>query len=357
MSPPELPSMDDVRADAEHCSYNAKLCRFACPVTTATGRESVTPWGINRAITAALRAGEVTPATAAAVYGCTGCRSCGGMCLPGLDLPTHVRAARAAVVAAGLEPAGLAEAGGRDDAPAPELAAGATPGAATVVYPGCRSADGAALARVLAAVGVAYDVVAAPTCCGARSVDVGYVDRGLAEAADLAARIGAADTVVVADPHCARWLRTDHDDPRVVHSAVFLAGLVDRLAAQVPASPDRPRVAWHDPCWLGRGMAVYDEPRALLTATGVEVVEPAHTRDHARCTGGGMGYPQTDAAGAQGVLASCADALRAALAGDDGPVVTACPTAAALLRTAGLDAHDLAGWLATAIQTPTTEPS
>ena len=342
---PELPSMADVRAPAEHCSYNAKLCRFACPVATATGKESVTPWGINRAITAALDAGEVTSATAAAVYGCTGCRSCGSVCLPGLDLPTHARAARAEVVAAGLAPAGIAEAGGVAATPAPRLVAGATPGAPTVVYPGCRSTDGEALARVLPAVGVPYDVVASPTCCGARSVDVGYAERGREEDADLRPRLAAAETVVVADPHCARWLGTDHDDARVVALPVFLGRLLDRVAARWGAEPGPP-VAWHDPCWLGRGMAVYDEPRAVLAATGADVVEPAHTRDHARCTGGGMGYAEADEAGATGVLTACADTLRGVLAGGEGPVVTGGPTAAARLRSAGMDAHDLAGWLA-----------
>lgn len=343
MTRPQLPTIADVRAGAEHCSYNAKLCRYACPVATATGKESVTPWGINRAITTAARDGAVTAATAASVYGCTGCRACGGMCLPGLDLPTHVRAARAEVVAAGLAPAGVDNAAGRARPPAPELAAGATPGAATVVYPGCRSADGAALAALLAAAGEPYDVVVAATCCGARSVDVGFAQRGLDEAEELGGRLAGASTVVVADPHCTRWLRVDHDDERVVPAPTFLGELVERLASGMRPLDD-PRVVWHDPCWLGRGLAVYDAPRDLLAAAGAQVVEPFHTRDHATCAGGGMGYPDVDPAGGEAILARRVAELRAG-AGDV-PVVTACPTAADRLRSAGLDAHDLAGWLA-----------
>lgn len=350
MITPDLPTIADIRADAMHCSYNAKLCRFACPVATATGKESVTPWGINRAITAADHAGAVSAATAAAVYGCTGCRSCGSVCLPGLDLPTHVRAARAAVVAAGLAPDGLDDAAGRPSQPATALSAGATPGAATIVYPGCRSSDGAPLAALLAALDEPYDVVAGATCCGARSVDVGHAQAGLSEAADLAQRLGSADTVVVADPHCARWLRIDHADPRVVALPVFLAGIIDRL----PAPPQPARIVWHDPCWLGRGMGVYDEPRAVLAAAGAQICEPAHRRDHARCTGGGMGYAETDPHGAAEILASCAAVLGDALPGGDGPVVTGCPTAAARLRSAGRDAYDLAGWLASRLPTEST---
>lgn len=341
MTRPHLPTLPDVRESAELCSYNAKLCRYDCPVASATGKESVTPWGINRAITAASQAGAVSEATAAAVYGCTGCRACARLCLHGLDLPTNVRAARAEVVAAGLQPPGLEEAAGRSRAPADDLAAGAIPGAPTVVYPGCRSADGAALAALLAAADEPYDVVADATCCGARSVDVGYAERGVAEAGDLRGRLSDAERIVVADPHCARWLSVDHADERVVSLPPFLAGLVQRLGLPPLDQP----VAWQDPCWLGRGGGIYDEPRALLAAAGARIVEPARTREHAGCSGGGMGYAQADPAGARAILAGRAGELREALGGA-GTVVTACPTAAARLRDAGLDAHDLAGWFA-----------
>lgn len=351
MRRPQLPTMADVRADAEHCSYNAKLCRFACPVATATGKESVTPWGINRAITAAAQAGKVSEATAASVYGCTGCRSCGSVCLPGLDLPTHVRATRADVVAARMAPPGVERATGRACAPADALLAGATPGAGIVVYPGCRSGDGPALAALLNAADEPYDVVLGATCCGVRSVDVGHAEQGMAEAADLAGRLQAADLIVVADPHCTRWLRVDHDDARVVALPSFLAGLVDRLAPRL-SPPAGPPLVWHDPCWLARGLGVHDDPRAVLAAVGARMVEPPHTRDHTGCTGGGMGYPETDPAGADVILRGRADELRFALGGD-GTVVTACPTAAERLRSAGLDAHDLADWLAARLDTET----
>lgn len=342
---PNLPTVADVRADAEHCSYNAKLCRFACPVATATGRESVTPWGINRAITAAAKAGAVTEATAASVYGCTGCRACGSVCLPGLDLPTHVRAARAEVARAGLAPAGTEAGAGHATAADAALAAGATPGAPTVVYPGCRSTDGAALAAVLAAADQPYDVVGEPTCCGARSVDVGLVDRGRGQLAELGERLAGASTVVVADPHCARWLATDCDDERVAALPAFLSTLVGRLTFHA----DPTAVSWHDPCWLGRGQACYEEPRAVVqAAAGRAPVEPARTRDRAACTGGGMGYADTDPEGAARMVADRAHELRMT----EETVVTACPTAAARLRDTGLDAHDLAGFLASRLRRP-----
>src|SRR5687767_1965181 len=115
------------------------MCRFACPVAEATGKESVTPWGIDRVISAMARGVELSAEEQQPVWACTGCRQCGGACVPGLDLPTHVRAARRAAVDNGAAPPGIEAAGGTARPPAEELRGGATAGAATVIYPGCQS--------------------------------------------------------------------------------------------------------------------------------------------------------------------------------------------------------------------------
>lgn len=345
-----LPVLADVAAAAEHCSYCAKLCRYLCPVAEATGRESVTPWGIDREITQAARTGEVTRATADAVYACTGCRGCGASCLPGLDLPTHVRAARAAVVDAGLAPAGVEAAAGHAVAVDGPLADGATAGAELMVFPGCHSRDQAALAAVLRAAGVAWDVPRQPVCCGARSVDVGLAALGAEQADGARAALADARRVVVMDPHCARRLAVDLamnvggdvGGDRVVTLPRLLAELVDRLPLRAEVAP----VVWHDPCWLGRGMGEYDESRAVVrAASGAAAVEPEATGDRTRCTGGGMGFDEVFPEPGRALRETRAAGLRAAGA-DRLPVVTACPTAAARLVDAGLDAHDLAGWLA-----------
>lgn len=340
----ELPLLSDVAADAQHCSFCPKMCRFACPVAEATGKESVTPWGIDRVITAMAGGAQLSAEELAPIWACTGCRQCGGACVPGLDLPTHVRAARAAAVEQGLAPPVSDAAAGVACGPDPALAAGATAGAQLVVYPGCASVDGAALAAVFAAAGIAYDVVADDSCCGARAVDVGHRMIARTRSEDLLGRLAAAETVVVADPHCARWLRLDVADPRVVTLPQYLAGIVDSLRFKpLPAA-----VVWHDPCWLGRGMAQYDDARAVVRlAAGGGPLEPEHTRDRAWCAGGGMGYADADPAGAEEMLTRRADELAAT---DTLTVVTACPTAAARLRSRALDAHDLAGYLVSRLE-------
>ncbi len=62
-----------------------------------------------------------------------------------------------------------------------------------------------------------------------------------------------------------------------------------------------------------------------------------------------MGYPAADPPGAHEILRRRADELRAT--GAD-VTVTACPTAAARLRSAGLAAFDLAAYVADRLEGP-----
>ncbi|PKN34041.1 MAG: (Fe-S)-binding protein [Deltaproteobacteria bacterium HGW-Deltaproteobacteria-19] len=55
------------------------------------------------------------------------------------------------------------------------------------------------------------------------------------------------------------------------------------------ASKDQGSVTYHDPCNLGRGLGLYEEPRELLAAAGIEVVEMQPNREMNLCCGGGGG--------------------------------------------------------------------
>ncbi|HZG69746.1 MAG TPA: (Fe-S)-binding protein, partial [Herpetosiphonaceae bacterium] len=100
--------------------------------------------------------------------------------------------------------------------------------------------------------------------------------------------------VVTTCAHCFNTIRNEYPqfggNYEVIHHTQFLAELV-RLGRLAPSMEVGERVAYHDPCYIGRYNDVYDDPRALLAAIpGVELVEvPEWNREKAMCCGGGGG--------------------------------------------------------------------
>ncbi|HID21487.1 MAG TPA: (Fe-S)-binding protein, partial [Planctomycetaceae bacterium] len=51
------------------------------------------------------------------------------------------------------------------------------------------------------------------------------------------------------------------------------------------------KVAFHDPCFLGRYQGLYNEPREILRSIpGMELIEPERCRERSMCCGAGGGH-------------------------------------------------------------------
>jgi Fe-S oxidoreductase len=130
-------------------------------------------------------------------------------------------------------------------------------------------------------------------CTGdpARRIGNEYLFQTLAERNVRTLNDAGVGTVIANCPHCFNTLRNEYPDYggayEVIHHSQLIARLVDegrlRGGDRVPA-----RVAYHDPCYLGRHNDVYRDPRLALTAVpGVEVVEMPRHGERALCCGAG----------------------------------------------------------------------
>ncbi len=129
-------------------------------------------------------------------------------------------------------------------------------------------------------------------CCGHDLLNSGDVEGFLKLARQNVAEIRktGAKRIVTACPEGYHTLKVQY--PRhlgntgfeVVHLTEMIAEAVQRgdlIFHQVNR-----KVAYHDPCRLGRISGIYDAPRTILNAIpGLEVIELAHHRSHSLCCG------------------------------------------------------------------------
>ena len=95
-------------------------------------------------------------------------------------------------------------------------------------------------------------------------------------------------TLVTSCPICLRVLRDEYDlkGIEVLHHSEYILRLMHQGRLQVGYSAEQ-RFTYHDPCELGRGSGIYDQPRAVIEAIG-ELLEPEHNRKNALCCGSSL---------------------------------------------------------------------
>ncbi len=149
--------------------------------------------------------------------------------------------------------------------------------------------------KIMDAAGVEYALLASEElCCGLPLYLMGDKEtfsQNAAQVVSLIRETGARELVTPC-AGCYKSFRKHYSevvkmDLAVYHSTQYLHRLLERKAVRLAKSGDQ-RITYHDPCDLGRGFQIFEEPRAVLKAVvGDDLIEMEKNRLMARCCGGG----------------------------------------------------------------------
>jgi len=186
-----------------------------------------------------------------------------------------------------------------------------------------------ALAEVLEAGEIDFTLLGEEEwCCGFPLLGAGLKDlfNEFMEHNLQAIRDKGAKEVIFACPSCFQmWREFYPQEFKISHATQYFLRLVKEN--RVPLKELKMKVTYHDPCDLGRGARVFEEPRDVIRSIpGIEFIELPRNRENCRCCGGGGNLEMIDntltadiakqkidevlSTGAEAVVSSCQQCVR-----------------------------------------------
>jgi fumarate reductase (CoM/CoB) subunit B len=351
--------MPDLETSLSYCTYCPKLCRHVCPVSNAEAKETLVPQTKMATLRVLRHEARRDEDSFAPIYGCTGCGACTDVCLHKVAVGASLFQGREQAEREGRGHPALADFPRRFDAHSKKaqaeirarVPAARRPLEAQVVFlAGCEAPELAAtMVQLCDRIGAEYVGIADgdDACGGYPLLAAGHLDAFRMHAERVARQHAGSARLVVHCPACAFVMRTQYRNfgvplhPTVEHTSEFLEGFAERL----PVTARRERAFYHDPCYLGRHLGLYDPPRRLAGKAVGDLREFSRARNQSECSGGGGLLPLTMPAAADAIAEHRLEEVREAQVRE---VVTACATCKRRLSRGDVKAVDLIELLETA---------
>ena len=159
-------------------------------------------------------------------------------------------------------------------------------------YPGClskyaRKEISENYQQILRKLGINFITLEAiELCCGSPALNAGYA-RDFGELKqkniEIFKKFGIGK-IITACPACFKIFSEHYKEIKVEYITQTIMKYINRLDIKY-----NEKIAYHDPCHLGRGSNIYQEPRKILEALGFTIVEFDKNKENSFCCGGGAG--------------------------------------------------------------------
>ncbi len=127
-------------------------------------------------------------------------------------------------------------------------------------------------------------------CCGKPMLMAGRTEQAqeIIEKNTSIIKASGADILLLSCPICYRIFKEKYrlEGIEVLHHTEFFDRLINE--GKLSLTKSESRYAYHDPCELGRGCGIYEQPRNIVSKAG-ELVEGQKTHKESICCGGSLG--------------------------------------------------------------------
>lgn len=194
-------------------------------------------------------------------------------------------------------------------------------GCMTALTPGIRKS----MESVLRKAGVSYEMMDKDggICCGRPMLMAGRKApaKEMIRKNTNIIKASGATTLLLSCPICLKVFKEEYEleGIEIIHHSEYMDRLIAEGRLHVESS--NVRYAYHDPCELGRGCGIYEQPRRVVAAAG-QLVEGAKSGKESICCGGSLGSLSL---GFEQRKLMTENAINNLTADNPDAIVTACP--------------------------------
>ncbi len=207
-----------------------------------------------------------------------------------------------------------------------------------------------AMTEILDVTGVKYSFLDADgtVCCGRPQMMAGKIDAAqqLMDYNKTLIQKSGAKTLVTSCPICYKVFKEDYNlNIQVLHHTQYLWQLMNEN--KISLKPSEETVVYHDPCELGRGSGIYEEPRQIIKSIA-GLMSTEHEKADALCCGGSLGNVQINSKQQNAIQKDVLDELQKF---HPDTIVTACPLCKkTLAKGSETTVEDIAEFVCKALQ-------